>query len=164
MASSHSTATEHATGNATEHALGLDAVANIVFINMDWKKNRMYKTLTRNMNHLANTIQGVVCNMKPTMICMCEMGETEYPLDQAQMQQVADKVISVWTGAATEHIKLRSMFTEGYPYMTIYIDGPIRCSHHRILQNLYDARGQLRTAQAFACSAPCGESLSLIHI
>ena len=27
MASSHSTATEHATGNATEHALGLDAVA-----------------------------------------------------------------------------------------------------------------------------------------
>ena len=81
MASWHSTATEHATGNATEHALGLDAVANIVCINMDWKRNRMYNTLNKNMKLLAKTIEGVVRKRKPTMICMCEVGRDTIPFE-----------------------------------------------------------------------------------
>ncbi len=66
--------------------------------------------------------------------------------------------------AATEHIHLCCMFTTGEPYMTIYIDGPIRCTDHRILHNLYYAGEQTRTAQAFVCSFPGGESTEVINV
>ena len=49
--------------------------ANVVFINIDWKASRMLGTLDANMKLLAGTIEGVVRNMNPTMICMCEVGE-----------------------------------------------------------------------------------------
>ena len=75
-----------------------------------------------------------------------------------QMQHVVAQVIKAWTGAATEHIELRSMFTARVPYVTIYIDGPIRCSDHQILCNLYYVGGEPRTAQTFVCSFPSGES------
>ena len=99
--------------------------ANVVFINIDWKESRMHGTLRRNMNLLASTIASVVHNMNPTMICMCEVGETHAPLNKQQTQQVEAQSIRAWRDAATEHIELRSMFTTGAPYMTIYIDGPI---------------------------------------
>ena len=118
--------------------------ANVVFINIDWKASRMLGTLDANMKLLAGTIEGVVRNMNPTMICMCEVGETNYPLSEEQMQQLATRSMSAWRDAATEHIQLRSMFTTGSPYMTVYIDGPIRCSNHLILHNLYDADGEIR--------------------
>ena len=69
-----------------------------------------------------------------------------------------------FSDAATEHIHLRCMFTTGEPYMTIYTDGPIRCSDHRILSHLYYAGGQARTAQAFVCSFPGGESTEVINV
>ena len=47
--------------------------ANVVFINIDWKSSRMNNTLNKNMERLANTITGVVRNLNPTMICMCEV-------------------------------------------------------------------------------------------
>ena len=64
-----------------------------------------------------------------------------------QMRQVVDQVECAWKGAATEDIELQSMFSKGAPYVTTYIDGPIQCSDHRILHNLYYAGGELRTAQ-----------------
>ena len=60
--------------------------------------------------------------------------------------------------------KLRSMFTAGAPNMTIYIDGPIGCSDHRILPDLYDAHGELRPAQTFVCSSPCGGSIDVVNV
>jgi hypothetical protein len=71
--------------------------------------------------------------------------------------KVSDYCMSAWKDAATEHIKLRSMFTTRAPYQTIYIDRPIRCSEHRILNDLYSANGQPRTAPAFVCPFPDGE-------
>ena len=71
--------------------------------------------------------------------------------------------IKVWTDAATEHIEVRSMFTAGAPYVTIYIDGPIQCSDHRILHALYYAGGEARTAQTFVCSF-CGESIDVANV
>ena len=138
--------------------------ANVVFININWKANKMYRTLRRNMDLLARTIAGVVDNMNPTMICMCEVGETQYPLNEQQMQQVEARSIRAWRDAATEHIELRSMFTTGAPYVTIYIHGFIRCSDHRTLRNLYNASGEARTAQAFRCSFPCGESIDVVNV
>ena len=79
------------------------------------------------------------------------------------MEQVAAQAVSAWTDAATEDIQLRSMFTTGAPYVTIYIDGPIRCSDHRILHGLYYAGGEARTAQTFVCSF-CGESIDVVNV
>ena len=123
--------------------------ANVVFVNIDWKESRHHRTLNANMKVLAKTITDIVQKMNPTVICMCEVGETKNPLSEEQMQQVADKSISAWKDAATEHVKLRSMFTTGAPYLTIYTDGDIRCSEHRILTDLYSANGQPRTARTF---------------
>ena len=69
--------TRESWGVATEHA---EMSANVVFINIDWKVGRMNNTLIRNMKLLAKTIAGVVRNMNPSMICMCEVGGTEHPL------------------------------------------------------------------------------------
>ena len=125
----------------------------------------MNATLSANMQKLAKTIKDIVNNMKPTVICMCEVGEVKYPLDSDQMQKVADAAILAWKDAATEHIQLRSMFTTGAPYITLYINGPIQCSEHRILRNLYQARDGLpRTAQAFVCSSGSGESMDVINV
>ena len=123
----------------------------------------MNETLIRNMKFFDKTIADVVLSMNPMMICMCEVGENKNPLSEEQMQQVAAQGISAWKGAATEHIQLRSMFTTGAPYMTIYIDGPIRCSDHRILHDLHPARGEARTAQIFVCSLGA-ESIDVVNV
>ena len=51
--------------------------ANVVFINIDWKSSRMNSNrFDHNMTILAATIASVVRHMNPTMICMCEVGDT----------------------------------------------------------------------------------------
>jgi hypothetical protein len=67
------------------------------------------------MERLGNTVTGVVRNINPTMICMCEVGETKNLLSDEQMRQVVTQIISAWTAAATEDIQLRSMFTTRGP-------------------------------------------------
>ena len=59
----------------------------------------------------AKTIAGVAFHMNPTMICMCEVGDTKNQWSEQQMLQVVDEIISAWKHAATEDIKLRHMFT-----------------------------------------------------
>ena len=59
--------------------------ANVVFINIDWKASRMRGTLHANMQILAETITGVVRTMNPTIICMCEVGETNRPLSERHL-------------------------------------------------------------------------------
>ena len=48
--------------------------------------------------------------------------------------------------------------------MTIYKHGAIQCSNHRILQNLYNARGQPRAAQTFLCRGPGDVTVDLINV
>ena len=48
--------------------------------------------------------------------------------------------------------------------MTIYQEGPIHCSDHRILRNLYSAQGDPRTAQAFLCTGPGGATVDIINV
>ena len=171
------TATEH-----SQQALLLQSTemhTKIVFINIGmyqyWQRTRMRRTsngvgwtgrweIEPNMTTLANTIGNVVQNMEPTMICMVAVGEATQPLSEEQMQQVATESTRAWKDAATERIQLRSMFTTGEPYMTIYIDGHIRCTEHRILRNLYYTGGRPRTAQAFACSLPGDESIDVVNV
>ena len=110
--------------------------ANVVFINIDWKSTRhSKKRLNANMQLLGGTIHGVVCNMKPAMICMCEVGEASQPLTQEQMQAVENQTLQAWRDAATEDVEFHCMFEVGSPYMTIYDANQVQCSDHRILKN-----------------------------
>ena len=138
--------------------------ANVVFINIDWKASRHNTTLKRNMVLLGNTIAGVVRNMNPTMICMCEVGLVAHPLTLEQMQQVADECVKAWKEAAGEEVELTSMFRVGEPYMTVYRVGRIQCTYHRILKHLYDAQGAPRTAQTFLCRGPGGVTVDVINV
>ena len=140
--------------------------ARVVFINIDWKASRhsSAKALKRNMQTLGQTIGGVVRNMRPTMICMCEVGEATRALSSKEMKQVADRCMLSWQDAATEHFQLQSMYDVGAPFMTIYQQGPIQCSGHRILRNLYPAQGQPRTAQTFLCTGPGGVTVDIINV
>ena len=96
------------------------------------------------------------------MICMCEVGVVGKPLHQEQMRQMATECTQAWENAATEHVNLRSLFEVGQPYMTIYNHGPITCSCHRILGNLYHVEGQPRTAQTVLCCGPGGVTVDVI--
>jgi hypothetical protein len=155
---------------ATEHgkeALLLQSTvmsANVVFINIDWKKSRHGNRLRANMRTLGETIAGVVRNMRPAMICMSEVGEVPIPLTEEHMQQVADQTMQAWRDAATEHVELRSMFAVEAPYMTVYDARQVRCSSHRILTNLYPAQGKPRTAQAFLCCGPGDVTVDMINV
>ena len=116
------------------------------------------------MQTLSDTIYGVVRNMRPAMICMCEVGDVSHPLTEENMQQVANQTMHAWRDAATEHVELHRMYEVGAPYMTVYDVGQVLCSCHRILRGLYAAQGQPRTAQAFLCSGPGGVTVDTINV
>ena len=99
--------TEHNAGTLSPPGLEVPLLqstalaANMVFINIDWKAARHNtKRLKVNMKHLNTTIFGVVFNMNPAMICMCEVGLVAHPLTLEQMQQVADECVEAWKHAA----------------------------------------------------------------
>ena len=139
--------------------------ANVVFINIDWKKSRHNDhALNRNMKILDRTIAGVVHNMTPAMICMCEVGEAHIPLTKDNMQQVADQTKAAWRNSAIGNVKLDSMFEVGKPYLTVYDVSQVQCSGHRILEDLYLAHGQPRTAQAFLCRGPHDDTVDIINV
>ena len=79
------------------------------------------------------------------------------------MERVATGIMDPWMYAATEHVDLRCMYETGYPYITVYIDGLVECSDHRILHSLYYAGGELRTSQAFVCSLGA-ERIDVINV
>ena len=139
--------------------------ANVVFINIDWKASRHNRgRIHANMKILGKTIDNVVHNMNPTMICMCEVGQATIPLTEEQMQEVSQQSMRAWEGAATEHFELRSMFQVGAPYMTIYRHSPIHCSCRCILNNLYVAKDAPRTAQTFVCCGPGNVTADVINV
>jgi len=148
-------ATEH--GDAVLCLQSTAMLANVVFINIDWKASRLDENLEANMMLLGRTIARVVRNMKPAMVCMCQVGEASNPFTKEQMQQVADRSMQAWRDAATD-VQLHCMFEVGAPYMTIYIDGSVQCSCHRILEGLP------RTAQTFLCCGPGGVTVDVINV
>ncbi len=115
------------------------------------------------MNLLADTVTDIVRKLNPTVLCMCEVGDRTR-LNDEQMRQVADQCKNAWRDAATEHVKLRSMYTTGQPFLTTYVEGAFTCSKHRTLHDLYYAHGEPRTAQAFVLFGPNDESIDVINV
>ena len=72
------------------------------------------------MNILHNTIAGIVQNMTPAVLCMCEVGAASDLLIEAHMQEIANTIQKALRIHSTEDFRLRFLFTADAPYMTSY--------------------------------------------
>ena len=146
-----SAATEHGTGPLLQSTAG----ANIIFINIDWKRSRHANPAsTKKLKVLANTTSSIVTNMKPAVICCCEAGTAMSPMTMEQVSAMAHAMRKAWEEAATERPAISFLFEEDAPYLTIWDDNRCKCTHGRILKNVYNVPGHRRTAQAFLCTMP----------
>ena len=91
-------ATERGTGPLLQSTGG----AKIIFINIDWKRGRHNTPAStkRNLTVLASTTSSIVTNMKPAVICCCEVGTAMHPMTREQMSAMADAMRKAWEGAA----------------------------------------------------------------
>ena len=80
------------------------------------------------------------------------------------MQEIAKTIQKAWKTHATEHFRLRFLFTADAPYMTPCNELQVQCTEHRILRNIYGAQRQPRTAQMFLCRGPDGSSVDVINV
>ena len=151
-ASTSSAATEHGTGPLLQSTAG----ANIIFINIDWKRSRHANPASTRkiLTVLANTTSSIVSNMKPAVICCCEVGTAKEPMTTAQMSAMVDAMRTAWEAAATESPAISFLFEDDAPYLTIWDDNLCKCTHGQILENVYFVKGHRRTAQAFLCTMP----------
>ena len=139
--------------------------ADIVFTNIDWKASRhdTENSTEINMKILTKSIDDIVRKMAPAVICMNEVGVVSQPLKGPDMEQVRDTVMASWTSAAKGKVNLRTMFQVGSPYMTVYDANQVECSNHRILTNVFTARGE-RSAQAFSCHGPGRVTIDVVNV
>ena len=150
-----SAATEHGTGPVPQTT----AAANIIYVNIDWKRERHAnpKTTKRNLTALAETTSDIVTKMKPAVICCCEVGTAASPMTSEQVSDMVDAMRKAWEEAATKHPAISFLFEDDAPYLTIWDGNRCKCTHGRILRNVYHVTGHQRTAQAFLSTMP-GES------
>ena len=116
------------------------------------------------MKVLHDTIAGIVRQMTPAVLCMCEVGTASDLLNEVHMQEIANTIQKAWRSHATEDFRLRFLFIADAPYMTIYNELRVQCIKHRILRNIYAAQRQPRTAQMFLCRGPDGSSVDVINV
>ena len=116
---------------------------NIIFINLDWKRSRHDNndSTRRNLAVLAKTTRSIVRNMKPAVICCCEVGTAMSPMTSEQMRQMANTMSTAWKEAATERPASEFFFEDDAPYLTIWDSNRCKCTNQRILKNLYDVQG-----------------------
>ena len=81
--------TPQGTERATER-LGM----NIVFVNLDWKRSRHDSDAAehRNLQKLARTVDSIVMQLEPAVVCFCEFGEVMHPLYAANVQVLMNEV------------------------------------------------------------------------
>ena len=141
-------------------------IVNMIFFNIDWKQARhdTPKSTRRNKTILHETIAGIVRQMTPVVLCMCEVGTASDLLTEAHMQEIAKTIQKALKIQGAEHFRLKFLFTADAPYMTAYDEFRIQCTEHRIFRNLYSAQRQPRTAQMFLCRGPDGSSVDVINV
>ena len=89
-------------------------------------------------------------------MCLCEFGEVASPLTPDVVAGLQELLRDVWTshllqssGVRQTTDQLMFLHEPGEPYLTVYRQDLVQCTNHRILRQLYTARGEPRTAQAF---------------
>ena len=99
---------------ATEHDTErlIQSVANIIFVNIDWKRSRHETEVStaRNLKQLAATTTNIVKNMQPAVICCCEAGHPMDPMSREQMDAMKESMRAAWEVAATEHPDIHLIF------------------------------------------------------
>ena len=80
------------------------------------------------------------------------------------MQEIAKTIQKAWKTHATEHFRLRFLFSADAPYMTASNELQVQCTEHRVLRTIYGAQRQPRTAQMFLCRGPDGSSVDVINV
>ncbi len=157
-----SAAAEHGQPAAAQHG------TNIAFANMDWKSSRHTgNKWARHAEIWQMTTKEIIRGFDPAVICFCEVGDVSNPLKQEYFDDLKDLTRGAWTscGAAAEHVEF--LQTPHKPYLTAYRTDRVRCSHYRILSDLYPAQGSERTAQHFLVT-PAGtsaaESSNIINV
>ena len=91
------------------------------------------------MNILHNTIAGIVQNMTPAVLCMCEVGAASDLLTEVHMQEIANTIQKAGRSHATEAFRLKFLFIADAQYMNIYNELRFQCIKHRIIRNIYAA-------------------------
>ena len=76
------------------------------------------------------------------------------PMTREQMSAMAHAMRKAWEEAATERPAILFLFEDDAPYLTIWDDNRCKCTHGRILKNVYNVPGHRRMAQAFLCTMP----------
>ena len=76
------------------------------------------------------------------------------PMTREQMSAMAHAMRKAWEEAATERPAISFLFEDDAPYLTIWDDNRCKCTHGRILKNVYNVPGHRRMAQAFLCTMP----------
>ena len=144
---------------------------NIVFVNIDWKVTRhdTDKSIRRNKEILQGTIRSIVAEMRPDILCMCEVGHPVIPMTADHMKIISDWCVETWKRTITsravrgykspefqskeewlraqDEISLSVLYTENEPYMTIYDNKKCTCLQETILHDLYEHCNEPRTAQ-----------------
>ena len=67
---------------------------NVIFVNIDWKKSwhNTKKSIRHSLKVLHDTIAGIVRQMSPAVLCMCEVGAASDLLTEAHMQEIAKTI------------------------------------------------------------------------
>ena len=93
-----------------------------MYVNIDWKRGRhdTRKSEEKNLEKLTDLVEKMVATMKPSLICMCEVGECMNPLLQEHFDILAKATMQAWNSTATEQVNLHAMYVTGAPYLTVY--------------------------------------------
>ena len=118
-----------------EPLLQSTAGINLIFVNIDWKKDRQESDAAskRNRRLLDRTITSIVKEMKPAVICCCEVGQVRQPMTPPQIDEIMQTFRDAWRD------DISFLYEAGEPYLTAWDGNLCRCKHGRILRNLYKA-------------------------
>ena len=144
---------------------------NIVFVNIDWAVTRhdTEKSIRKNKAELQSTIESIVAEMRPDILCMCEVGHPVRPMTDDHMKSISEWCKETWKRTTTSRavrgkkspeflgreqwlhaqneISLSVVYTVNEPYMTIYDNKKCVCLQNTILSDLYEHCNEPRTAQ-----------------
>ncbi len=130
--------------SATEQRLRSDAALGglaIVYVNVDWKLTRHASddAERRNLEVLKRTVKSIVTQMKPALICFCEVGEVRRPLPEIFILRLQDAIENAWREAALATEQgwasegLAFAHPPGEPYLSAWLPDRIDCRHHELL-------------------------------
>ena len=136
---------------------------NIIFVNIDWKRSRHDSATAerRNLVQLARTVDSIVIQLRPAVVCFCEFGEVMNPLSAANAEVLMNEVQEKWRqavhrrNASATKPDIRFLYTPNEPYLTAWGARQADCRRQRILKDLFGtSAAPPRTAQHFTCTRP----------